>query len=174
MNIRKIIKEELLREVGGYDDPDVMSVHAGATISRLTDAVEELTLIVSGLSNALMNGSTKEDIRTYLAESSDEIETIKSEIKKNIKNFTEDRLISESKTFLTKLIKFQKKINVLVDLSGAMGSDQEYFERVKGLLIELVPSLKTYSDELKATSKMFYDRFNIGDRSGFGSGFDFN
>lgn len=174
MNIRKIIKEELLKEVGGYDDPSVMASHAGITLGALSTALNDLSLIISGLANALMDGTTKEEVKGYLSESFDEIEEIKDGIKKNIKDFTEDRLISESKTFLIKLNNFQKKINILIGLSDVMGGDMEYFQRVKDLLIELVPSVQKYSEELKTTSKMFYDRFSGKDRGIFNMGFDNN
>lgn len=174
MNIRKIIKEELLKEVGGYDDSNVMAVHAGTTLGKLTSVVNNLSLIVSGLANALVDGTTKEDVKGYLIDSFEEIEMIKNEIKKNIKDFTEDKLIKESKLFLTKLNKFQKKINVLINLSSVMGGEEEYFQRVKDLLVELVPSLQKYGEELQSVTKMFHTRFVGKDRGSFTSGFGFN
>ncbi len=43
MNIRRIIKEEILKEIAaGYDDPTVMGQHAGQTIGIMSNAYAEL------------------------------------------------------------------------------------------------------------------------------------
>ena len=42
MNIRKIVKEELLKEAGGYDDLSVMGQHAGASMGILTSSYQIL------------------------------------------------------------------------------------------------------------------------------------
>ena len=41
MNIRKIIKEELLKEVGGYDDPNIMATHAGHIMGVLSNSYND-------------------------------------------------------------------------------------------------------------------------------------
>ena len=56
MNLRRIIKEELLKEVGGYDDPKVMGQHAGAIMGMLSGSHSDLSNTLAGLANAVMDG----------------------------------------------------------------------------------------------------------------------
>ena len=50
-----------------------------------------------------------------------------------------------------------------------MGNDEQFIERVKLLLMDLIPTLKEYGDQLMVTNKMFGDRLNT-----FGAGFSSN
>ena len=61
MNIRRIIKEELLKEAGGYDDLNVMGRHAAHVMGTLSDTYNELSNTLSGLANAVVDGSQKSD-----------------------------------------------------------------------------------------------------------------
>jgi hypothetical protein len=54
MNIRKIIKEELLKEVGGYDDLRVMAQHAGTTMGALSSSANDLSNLLSGIANQVI------------------------------------------------------------------------------------------------------------------------
>ena len=50
-----------------------------------------------------------------------------------------------------------------------MGNDEQFIERVKLLLMDLIPTLKEYGDQLMVTNKMFGDRLKT-----FGAGFSPN
>ena len=52
---RNKIKEELLKEVGGYDDPTIMGSHAGATMGMLSGSYSKLMNVITDLANLLVN-----------------------------------------------------------------------------------------------------------------------
>lgn len=174
MNIRKIIKEELLKEVGGYDDPIVMGTHAGHVMGILSNSYDDLSNTLQGLANAIMDGAPKEDLVTFLNETSQNINFLTDVIKNVMVDFTEDDLVASAKSIIKSLKSFNRKINVLINFADAMGNDEEFVERAKVLLMDLIPSLQEYGEQLQITNKMFSDRIsNIG-RSNFGSGFSSN
>ena len=135
MNIRKIIKEELFKEVGGYDDPSVMAQHAGKAMGALASSHNDLSNLLSGIANQVM----------------------------------EDDVILQAKKAISSLKSFKRKIDVLSNFSDSMGNDEQFIERVKLLLMDLIPTLKEYGDQLMVTNKMFGDRLKT-----FGAGFSSN
>ena len=97
MNIRKIIKEELLKEVGGYDDQNVMAQHAGATIGTLTGIYRDIMEAISGLANKIMDGNVdKHELGVALESLAKLINNgvrITSDL---VEELTEDELISKA------------------------------------------------------------------------------
>lgn len=165
MNIRKIIKEELLKEVGGYDDLNVMGQHVGSIMSGLAETHSQLTTVISALANAIMDGQDKNSITQYLKETSEEINIFIDSIKMFISDFTEDDVIVKAKEVISSLKTFKRKIDVLSNFSDAMGNHEQFIKRVKLLLIDLIPKLEEYGEQLNVTNKMFLNRTAS---SGFG------
>ena len=174
MKLKKIIREELLKEVGGYDDKNIMSIHAGVTMGSLTEIYNDLTNTLQGLANAIMDGHSKDDFVIYLKETSEEISILTDTIKIIISEFTEDDLIFKAKNIIKSLNYFKKKIDILSNSSDTIGSDEEFVEKVKMLLMNLIPSLKKYGEQLQITNKVFKDRLKGHTSSSFGSGFSYN
>jgi len=169
MDIRKIIKEELLKEVGGYDDPRVMAQHAGTTMGALSSSHNDLSNLLAGIANSVMDGADKNDISDSLRETSKEIVFFIDIIKTAISEVMEDDVILQAKKAISSLRSFKRKIDVLSNFSDSMGNDEQFIERVKLLLMDLIPTLKTYGDQLMVTNKMFGDRLKT-----FGAGFSPN
>lgn len=169
MNIRKIIKEELIKEVGGYDDQRVMAKHAGTTMGALSTSHNDLTNLLSGLANSIMDGANKNDISDSLMETSKEINFFIDIINGVISEVMEDDVIVKAKEIVSSLKVFKRKIDVLSNFSDAMGNDEEFIERVKLLLMDLIPYVEEYGKQLRITNKMFGDRFQS-----FGAGFNPN
>ena len=69
---------------------------------------------------------------------------------------------------------FKRKIDVLSNFSDAMGGEEEFIERVKNLLMDLIPTLQEYGEQLQITNQMFGSRLSNTGRSQFGSGFSSN
>jgi hypothetical protein len=174
MNIRRIIKEELLKEVGGYDDPNIMGQHASHVMEVLSNSYNDLSNTIQGLANAIMDRVPKSDLVTFLDETSHNIDLLVNVIKSVTSDFTEDDLVAKAKMIVKSLNSFKRKIGVLINFADAMGNDEEFIERVKDLLIDLVPSLQEYGEQLYITNKMFGDRLSGMGRSQFGSGFSSN
>ena len=63
MNIRKIIKEELLKEVGGYDDMSVMGQHVGASMDILSSSYQILMDTLAELANSLVKGEGRDKFK---------------------------------------------------------------------------------------------------------------
>ena len=174
MNIRKIIKEELLKEVGGYDDPNIMATHAGHIMGVLSNSYNDLSSTLEMLANSIMDGVSKEEMVEILQQSFKEIELLTNVIKSAIKDFTEEDLINQAKIIIKSLNSFKRKIDVLSNFSDAMGGEEEFIERVKNLLMDLIPTLQEYGEQLQITNQMFGSRLSNTGRSQFGSGFSSN
>lgn len=174
MNIRRIIKEELLKEIGGYDDPNVMATHAGHTMGVLTDSYNDLSNTLQGLANAIMDNASKEDLVLFIKEASKEISLLTEVIERTLKDFTEDDLIMKAKSIIKSLKSFRRKLDVLSNFSDAMGGNKDFIERLKDLLMDLIPSIQEYGEQLQITNKLFGDRLSGMGRSSFGSGFSPN
>jgi len=169
MNIRKIIKEELLKEVGGYDDGRVMVQHAGKYISDLSETHQQLSDILSALANAVMDGQDRNNIVTYLKETSEEIGIFIDVIKTTISDVVEDDVIVLSKKVISSLKTFKRKIDILSNFSDSMGNNEQFNERVKLLLMDLIPNIQEHGEQLIVTNKMFGDRLGTTGTQGFSS-----
>ena len=166
MNLRRIIKEELLKEVGGYDDPKVMGQHAGAIMGMLSGSHSDLSNTLAGLANTVMDGAPKRDLTSFLKETSKDIMIFIDVIKRALKEFTEDDVKLKAKEVIKSLNSFKRKIDVLTNFSSEMGGDEQFRERLKQILMDLIPTLQEYGEQLQITNKMFMNRL-----SSFGSGF---
>tara|TARA_R110002020_G_scaffold138469_7_gene308555 strand:+ start:22739 stop:23248 length:510 start_codon:yes stop_codon:yes gene_type:complete len=169
MNIRKIIKEELLKEVGGYDDQNVMAQHAGATIGTLTGIYRDIMEVISGLANKIMDGNVdKHELGVALEALAKLINNgvrITSDL---VEELTEDELISKAKDFIKDLNSFKRKIRLLSNLTSNY-TQTEYIEKLKEFIIDAAPKLKKYGDTLMDTTRMFGSRL-----SGMRGGTSFN
>ena len=174
MNIRKIIKEELLKEVGGYDDKNIMSIHAGVSMTTLANVYNDLTLVIEGLANAVVDGHSKNEFISYLNETSEVIGSLIKEVETVINEFTEDDLIRDARSMIKKLNTFKRRVDVLSNFSDAMGNDEVFTEKIKQLLIDLLPSLHKFGEQLQITGHEFKHRLAGHGRSSFGSGFSDN
>jgi hypothetical protein len=174
MNIRKIIKEELLKEVGGYDDKNIMSIHASTSMNSLANSFNELTVTVGDLANAVANGDSKIDLIEYLEKAFDINNFLITDIQTVINDFTEDDLIESAKNMIKSIKRFNNKIHAITNFSDAMGNDENFTEMVKQLLIELVPPLQEFGDQLQITGHEFKHRLSGHGKSSFGSGFSNN
>jgi hypothetical protein len=174
MNIRRIIKEELLKEVGGYDDKNIMNIHAGVSMNTLANTYNELTMVIEGLANAIVDGHSKNDFISYLKETSEIISSFITEVEIVINEFTEDDLIRDARNMIKSLKTFKRRIDVLSNFSDVMGNDEIFTEKIKQLLIDLLPSLQKYGEQLQITGHEFKHRLSGHGRSSFGSGFSNN
>ena len=174
MNIRKIIKEELLKEVGGYDDKNIMSIHAGVSMTTLANVYNDLTLVIEGLANAVVDGHSKNEFISYLSETSEVIGSLIKEVETVINEFTEDDLIRDARNMIKKLNTCKRRVDVLSNFSDAMGNDEVFTEKIKQLLIDLLPSLHKFGEQLQITGHEFKHRLAGHGRSSFGSGFSDN
>ena len=81
------------------------------------------------------------------------------------KNLLNDDDIVKDKEFISSLKTFKRKIDVLSNFSDAMGNHEQFIERVKLLLMDLIPKLEEYAEQLNITNRMFLNRATS---SGFG------
>jgi len=170
----KYIKESKLDEVGGYDDKNIMAIHAGASMDSLANSFNELTITVEDLANAVANGDSKSELIEYLEKAFDINNFLIKDIETVINDFTEDDVIKSAKNMIVSIKRFNNKIDAITNFSDAMGNDEKFTERVKELLIELLPSLQEFGDQLQITGHEFKHRLAGHGRGSFGSGFSNN
>lgn len=169
-DLTKLVRK-IINEVGGYDDPTIMGRHASKTINTLSDSYSDLTFAISDLSNNLADGDiSMDDSKEYLLDIIETVDEFIMVANVVMKDFTEDDLIRETKKIIKSLNKFTQKLRVLVTMKSSFANtDQEYSEKIKDLLIELVPLLREYSDKVNLTIQTFSGRLSKG---GFGYGFN--
>ena len=89
-----------------------------------------------------MDGADKNDISDSLRETSKEIVLFIDIIKTAISEVMEDDVILQAKKAISSLRSFKRKIDILSNFSDSMGNDEQFIERVKLLLMDLIPTLK--------------------------------
>jgi len=163
MNIRKIIKEELLKEVGGYDDLNVMGQHAGASMAILTSSYQILMDLLTDIANSLLDsekGYSKFSLSNSII---GDLDKVTSEVIKDtenvLKDFTEDDVIEGGKKFITHLKSLVKRIRLISNMVSTY-TKSEYEEELKQLVMGFLPKAKEYGDSLIKSNNMFKDRFS--------------
>lgn len=164
MNIRKIIKEELLKEVGGYDDPTIMGSHAGATMGMLSGSYSKLMNVITDLANLLVNddnpGGDKFKASKDIMEVLDGVinETI-DVTKRALADFTEDDVLMMGKNYIKDLKTFLKRIRLISGLISTY-TPKQYTEELKKLIMDVLPKIKEYGDTLIKSNEMFKSRLS--------------
>lgn len=164
MNIRRIIKEELLNEVGGYDDPTIMGTHAGATMGQLSGSYNKLMNVITDLANLLISednpGGDKFKASKEIMEVLDGVinETI-DVTKKALADFTEDDVLMMGKNYIKDLKTFLKRARLISGLISTY-TPKQYTEELKKLLMDVLPKMKEYGDTLIKSSQMFQSRMS--------------
>jgi hypothetical protein len=160
-DLEKLVKK-IITEVGGYDDPTIMGTHASKSMENLTGVYDELSNILQGLANAIMDDFSVSELSDFLNDVVNEIEILVDTTQKTIKDFTEDDMIDAAKRFIKELKSFQRKIIVLMNFSDSMGNELEFKERLKNMVQGLIPMVKEYGKKLRITNDTFRDRFSSG------------
>ena len=163
MNIRKIIKEELLKEVGGYDDLTIMGSHAGATMGMLSGSYSKLMNVITDLANLLVDDSPSED---KFKTSKDIMEVLDGAInetidvtKRALADFTEDDVLMVGKKYIKDLKTFLKRARLISGLVSTY-TPKQYNEELKKLLMDVLPKIKEYGDTLIKSNEMFKSRLS--------------
>lgn len=154
--------KRIIKEVGGYDDKNIMGQHVRHTMSILTTSYSELTNTMTGLVNSVSRGDSKMDIIENLIEFSTTIKEFIDILTLSIGDFTEDELIRQAKLFKKQLNTTITKIDILTKNPDAMGNDDEFSNRVMDLLKTVVPSIRDYSEKLSLVNDRFTDRLSGG------------
>lgn len=159
-SIKKIIKEELLKEVGGYDDKIIMAKHSGVIMEGLVKVFSDVLGVIKVLGEKVDNGTfdrfSGEEILLKLSDGIDEGVRITSML---IKEFTEEGVILEGQNFIKNMNEFKRKIRLLSGLPSNF-TKSEYENRIMDLILGLEPTIRTYNDALTETNTMFMNRFN--------------
>jgi flagellar hook-basal body complex protein FliE len=173
MNIRKIIKEELLKEiVSGYDDPTVMGQHAVQTLSIIVNSYKDLSNVFGALANAIKDKQPKEDIITYLNETIEEMRQFIQSVEIVIKDFSERGLINKTNKIMDKMKSREVEIRTLINMPNDAITDTQFMERLKIILMDLLPSIQDWAKELNLTRGLFVDRLSGTNKGSFGMGFN--
>lgn len=159
-SIKKTIKEELLKEVGGYDDPNVMAQHANTVMSNLRNTMSELNLALIGFSGIL----TQSDFsHLKISEETEELINLISEsimvINISLENFTEDDLISKGKNFIKQLTSLSDRVRYLNQMKFDYTS-KGYIKELAQTVFDTVTSLRNFTKSFVNTDKMFRQRFD--------------
>ena len=118
--------KRVLKEVGGYDSPEVMATHAGPLHSVINGNTMELLMLVSQLASAVRD---EELNRTELVNGIFNLNQKISDYVKNMPDFVREIYVDDDfktiiKSFISALVKINKYFRVLV---GSGGNDEGSF-----------------------------------------------
>lgn len=167
-NIKKTIKEELLKEAGGYDAPDIMGQHVGHVMSNLRDTLGQLNLGILGFSDMLKSDEINHlDIQEEIKELMNLIEESIMIIELSLKDFTEDELVLKGMSLLKSLNNFLKKIRIMGISRFEVGS-KNYINNLVNELVTLSKSIRVFVKMFIETDKMFTQRLQGKNRGWYG------
>ena len=159
-SIKNIIKEELLKEVGGYDDIMIMAKHSGMIMTGLIKVFSDIMEVIKILNEKVATGKfdkfSGQKLLSILSNGIDEGIRITVML---IKDFTEDDIILEGQNFIKNMNEFKRKIRLLSGLASGF-TQSEYENKITELILGLEPAIRAYADALKETNTMFMNRFN--------------
>ena len=174
MNIRRIIKEELIKEVGGYDAPDIMGQHAGAVMGGLKETIMSLNLALLGFSEMLIDPNIN---HLEIKEETDELISLISEsimiIDTVLKDFTEDDLILKGKKLINSLSLLERNLRVLNNQKLDF-SKKDYLNTMSNKIFEMTKVLQDFIKTFIETDKMFTQRLQGKNRGWYGGDIKLN
>jgi hypothetical protein len=174
MNIRKIIKEELLKEAGGYDSPEIMSQHAGHVMGSLKTTIKDLNFGLMGFIELLSNADVSHlEMNEEIESLNDLILDSKLIVKILIEEFTEDRLVEESKKLIVQLDSLEGRLKFLNNLKFDYTTKQ-YKQSLAEKILEFSNFLNTYIKTIIETDKIFGKRLSGKNRGWSGDQINVN
>jgi hypothetical protein len=174
MNIRRIIKEELLKEAGGYDSPEIMAQHAGHVMHNLKTTIKELNLGLMGFVNLLSDPDISHlEMGEEIESLNDLILDTKLIVKIVTEEFTEDKLVEESKNLIKKLDSLEGRIKFLNNLKFDYTSGQ-YKKSLAEKILDFSNFLSTYIKTIIKTDETFGKRLSGKNRGWSGDQISIN
>lgn len=174
MNIRRIIKEELLKEAGGYDSPEVMSQHAGHVMGGLKTTIKELNLGLMGFIELLSNPNVSHlEMGEEIEALNDLILDSKLIVKIITEEFTEDKLVQESEILIKELDSLKGRLEYLNNLKFDYTSSQ-YKKSLAEKILDFSNFLSTYIKTIIETDKIFVKRLGGKNRGWSGEPINLN
>jgi hypothetical protein len=151
-----------INEVGGYDDFNVMSMHAGTSMGILVSGLNDLTLLLVHTAKMI---DKNPDIRVNKISSElNDLVFIIDEIKKDMNivfsDFTEDNILKKGKKLLKAIDTLQENVRRILMLKTdlfEMGPD--FADKFVNYIKKIMPIIQEYGDELVKTDEMFSRRF---------------
>lgn len=169
MNIRRIIREELIKEVGGYDAPDIMGQHAGAVMGGLKETIMSLNLALLGFSKLLIEPDIN---HLEIKEETEELINLISEsimiISTVLKDFTEDELILKGKKLVKSLELLERNLRTLNNQRLDF-SKKDYLNTMSNKIFDMTKVLQDFIETYVETDKMFVQRLKGKNRGWYGT-----
>ena len=163
----------VLKEVGGYDSPEVMSTHAGPLHSIINGKTMELLMLVSKLANSVRD---EELNKSELTNGIYNLNQMISEYIKQMPDYVKEIYIDDDfktvlKTFISALVKINKYFRMLV--GGGYNDENTFYSGLSfdmtqdELELQVAEQIATLTDKIQELGTMilkvhqrFSDRTN--------------
>lgn len=151
-----------INEVGGYDDFDVMSMHAGTSMGILVSGLNNLTLSLIHTAK-MIDENPDVRVNKISGELKDLvfiIDVIKKDMNIVFSDFTEDIIIKKGKKLLKAIDTLQENVRrILMLKTDLFEMDPDFAEKFLNYIKKIMPLIQDYGDELAKTDEMFSRRF---------------
>lgn len=157
--VYKIIKEI----TAGYDDYEVMGAHAGTSMGIMTRLMAEFSENLINLFKSVESEENPFDSKEFFNEINQFMalaEEFKNTNKIVYKDFSEKELVRKGKILLKKIDTLQENLSLIKTFGkDFFKSNEDFKEKFKNYILNILESITEYSDELTNTNRKFTDIF---------------
>jgi hypothetical protein len=159
---QKLMKR-ITEEAAGYDDFNVMGLHATQSMKVLVDSLTDLSQVLRGVVHMLKSEHIEYiDLRENLYLVIELISEINMAMDIVFKDFTERKVIKTGKILHRKLESYQEKIRMMLDMGEELISKENIIDKLTDLTMSVHRAMTDYAAELKVADIKFKNTVERG------------
>jgi hypothetical protein len=160
--VKKLV-ESLNEEAAGYDDFNVMNQHGTKSMTILSDTLQDLTYVFSGIKTMLSSKNIDiSDLKKNLYEAIELIDEINMTTKIVFKDFTDRKTIMKGEIMHRKLESYQEKIRLMAGMDEELLDKESLMKRLYTITTNILNYVKDYATSLYDANTTFTNRVEKG------------
>jgi hypothetical protein len=159
----QMLMKRITEEAAGYDDFNVMGLHATQSMKVLVDSLTDLSQVLRGVVHMLKSEHIEYiDLRENLYLVIELISEINMAMDIVFKDFTERKVIKTGKILHRKLESYQEKIRMMLDMGEELISKENIIDKLTDLTMSVHRAMTDYAAELKVADIKFKNTVERG------------
>lgn len=159
----QMLMKRITEEAAGYDDFNVMGLHATQSMKVLVDSLTDLSQVLRGVVHMLKSEHIEYiDLRENLYLVIELISEINMAMDIVFKDFTERKVIKTGKILHRKLESYQEKIRMMLDMGEELISKENIIDKLTDLTMSVHRAMTDYAAELKVADIKFKNAVERG------------